>query len=71
MPEILTARDSRWPRRRVIPAATHWIEYDQPSLGRRQKRAICGDIVESASSSSDPTCVACRERMIEIERMQF
>lgn len=69
MPEIFTERLPFHGTRAVVD--THWIEYDEPALGRGQKRAICGAVVDEDTFSTDPTCAACRERMAAIERMEF
>lgn len=71
MPEILTDRQPPASGVRAVPAETHWVEFDAVSLGRGQKRALCGAIVDRSSFSTDPTCHACHEEMARIERMEF
>lgn len=58
-------------RGRVATDMTHWIEYDAPSLGHGQKRALCGAIVDSDLFSSEPSCEECRREQANLENMTF
>jgi len=44
---------------------SHWIQYDQPEIGRGRQRAICGAIVDSTSHANDPSCHACQDALRE------
>lgn len=58
-------------RGRVATDVTHWIEADAPRYTRGQQRAICGQIVDPGTFSSEPSCDECRREQANLENMSF
>ena len=48
----------------------HWVDFDSPLIGRRQ-RALCGELVYDYQSSNQPTCAQCQQEQARIEAMEF
>jgi len=46
---------------------THWINYDEPRIGRYQQRALCGALVNRTAHANAPTCPDCAEVLREDE----
>lgn len=51
----------------VVTVESHWIEFDAKAYPRNRRKALCGDIVDADSFSTEPSCQECQRKQLALE----